>query len=210
MFVGTILWIWLGTFIVSFGIDIQTSLSVFKYAADNGYKVNVGRLESINDFLSNDEMRKKTILQFFIPLYNLKQSKERQNYIINSLDTIISNLLITGVLEEMTEEDIEEYQKNPSISKALNIPFKSTELEYKKEDEKMRGIEEKLKVFKEDKERKRINDIEELKKLREEILEMSKSNNLPIRKIADIYLDELNSIESTDEIEDTPKLKKEL
>lgn len=64
-----ILWSWLGSFVVSFGVDVYNSLNVVKIAADRGYKINVERLRNFAN-MTND-MFKVNAFMYFIPGVNL-------------------------------------------------------------------------------------------------------------------------------------------
>lgn len=206
-----ILWSWLGTFVVSCGYDFYNSLNVVKIAADRGYKVNVERIRNFAQ-MTND-MFKVSVLTYFIPGVNIFITFKKAMLMDDLIDTVIKEFLVMGVLEDMTELDIEEYQKKPSIKSALDIPIKSMKLQFEKNNNTMNDIEEKLRTIEKEVKETRVKDIEELKKLREEILELSKSDSIPLQKISDIFLKDLEEIESIDvseNIEDGPKLEKKL
>lgn len=63
---------WLGTSILSLGMNIANSLRLFKDVADAGYKINLEKIKELGKQL-NPNSTKITFISMLIPIYNLMQ-----------------------------------------------------------------------------------------------------------------------------------------
>ena len=102
--------------IIFLGMDISVILHMLKNLADNEYKINTNTLEEYS--LENDSAYQENLnllSYFMIPF----------QYIINS-EEIFNYLKINNLIEQMSEEEINDYNKNPSIIKAFKIFINSS------------------------------------------------------------------------------------
>ena len=116
--------IWLLTTILSLGMEFANSMKIFKYAADEGYKINKEILDETNEQLS-PEIQKKAMFPLFIPVFNLFYVMKHTMDISRLGNEIVQRLLVLGVLEDMTDDEINKYKKNPT---PLNATILSLDL----------------------------------------------------------------------------------
>ena len=116
--------LWLGTSIISFGMEIVNELRMFKDAADAGYKIDVKRLSELEKQL-NPNATKATFLSMLIPIFNVMQVFQRAIQYNNVRPMILDQLRVIDALEEMSELEKAEYLKNPTCLNALSVPLKS-------------------------------------------------------------------------------------
>lgn len=97
---------------------IVISLRMLKDMADAGYKLYLKRETNTSN---------NTLIYFFIPLLNIiYMLKVSIEYAYNS-SFMLDELNVLGYLEEMTEDEKKEYNKNPTSINAILIPLKSYE-----------------------------------------------------------------------------------
>lgn len=116
--------LWLGTSVVSFGMEIANELRMFKDAADAGYKVDVKRLSELGKQL-NPNATKTTLLSMLIPIFNVMQVFQRTIQYNNARPMILDQLSVIDTLEKMSEIEKAEYLKNPTGLNALIVPLKT-------------------------------------------------------------------------------------
>ena len=115
--------LWLGTSIVSFGMEMANELRMFKDVADAGYKIDIRRLSDLSKQL-NPNASKATLLSMLIPIFNIMQVFQRTVQYNNARPMILNQLNVMDALEEMSEIEKQEYQKKPTGLNALLIPLK--------------------------------------------------------------------------------------
>ena len=117
-----ILLAWLITSAEFLLIDTASILRIFKDLADQGFKINY---EKFNEFYEHlkDENSKDYFIKMFVPFYNFYRTYiDIQDY--NNLHPyLIKEMYTLGLLENMSDFELREYQKNPSIINALRVPL---------------------------------------------------------------------------------------
>lgn len=103
--------LWVGTSITSFCMEMANELRMFKDVADVGYKIDIRRLSDLNKQL-NPNASKTTLLSMLIPIFNIMQVFQRTVQYNNIRPMIFDQLNVMDVLEEMSEIEKQEYQKN--------------------------------------------------------------------------------------------------
>lgn len=117
------IFLWLATIIASFGMAIANNLRMNKDVADAGYKIDSKRQAELVKQL-NPNAIKATLLSMLIPLFNMwLVLKETISY-NNARFTILDQLNVMDVLEEMSEIEKTEYLKHPTGLNALIVPIK--------------------------------------------------------------------------------------
>ena len=109
------------TVLVSLGIDLITLIDVTKVIFDNGYKFDFTNT-------SYKEISKTTSIAKIIrliPLINIFDSLMMNFTIKNNKDSIIDNLSVHDMLEELTEEEKEKYNKKTNFFSAIAIMINS-------------------------------------------------------------------------------------
>ena len=116
-----ILLAWLITSAEFLLIDTASILRIFKDLADQGFKINY---EKFNEFYEHlkDENSKDYFIKMFVPFYNFYRTYiDIQDY--NNLHPyLIKEMYTLGLLENMSDFEFQEYQKNPSIINAIIVP----------------------------------------------------------------------------------------
>jgi len=116
------LFMWLLTIIISFGMDITIVGKFFKDIVDCGYKIDLKKWMSIPNPSDNDDNRKKrTLLVYFVPIFNIMQSLKNAVVYSESRDMMLDQLRVMDVLKEMSKDEKEEYAKKPTIFKAMSL-----------------------------------------------------------------------------------------
>lgn len=198
---------WAVTIIFCIVKDFKNVLNILKIAADQGYEIAPKRTKELSNALYNEEANKNLFLSWIIPGLNLYASAKRQIELEQSTPNIIYLLKTTGVLIEMTDEQYEVYKSTNSYFSFLSIPSQE-QIEY----EKLIYIEKEIDTLNKDTNRKQ--NIEELKKLKQELIKITNSETECHKKASTKLLKYLETFEIDKEIdkdkEDTPKLTKKL
>lgn len=128
--------IYLLTVILSFFGEMSNAFMIFKDVASAGYKMDIKKMNDISKQMKISSGKNSNI-RLLIPLYNLYKVLESRYKYIQQRQFILSELNIYDVLEEMTESEIEEFQKNPTGFNAMWIMAKSHLNEEKSNQEKV-------------------------------------------------------------------------
>ena len=116
-----ILLTWLVTSAEFLLIDTANSLRIFKTLADQGLKIDYDKFCEFYDNLNDDS--KDYLYKMFIPFYNFyKTYTDIRDYNI-LYPYLIKEMYALGLLENMSDFELREYQKNPSIINALRVPI---------------------------------------------------------------------------------------
>lgn len=116
-----ILLAWLITSAEFLLIDTANSLRIFKTLADQGLKIDYNKFWEFYDNLNDDS--KDYLYKMFIPFYNFyKTYTDIRDYNI-LYPYLIKEMYALGLLENMSDFELREYQKNPSIINALRVPL---------------------------------------------------------------------------------------
>lgn len=116
-----ILLAWLITSAEFLLIDTANSLRIFKTLADQGLKIDYDKFCEFYDNLNDDS--KDCLYKMFIPFYNFyKTYTDIRDYNI-LYPYLIKEMYTLGLLENMSDFELREYQKKPSIINALRVPL---------------------------------------------------------------------------------------
>lgn len=104
------------TYVVSFFMLFVMVGKLFKILADNGYKIN---MEKLKKHSSNNSIASKLVTLIYIPFINIIFSMIITLKTIQEIDAVLNSFDIMDGIEELTEKEMEEYQKNPNMFNAL-------------------------------------------------------------------------------------------
>ncbi|MEG1142991.1 MAG: hypothetical protein RSD96_00145 [Bacilli bacterium] len=121
-----ILLIWLGTVVASFGIQSSQVLLMFKDLADNGYKMDLNRFHEIAQQM-NPEAKRVSLLSFFIPVVNIMLATQKAVQYKQIRSSILDQFSVIDLLEDMSDEEIERYQKKQTGLNALFMSLKNVQ-----------------------------------------------------------------------------------
>lgn len=152
--------LWVGTTVASFGMEIKNELRLFKDVADAGYKINATRLSELGNQLNPGALN-KILVSMLIPIYNVIQVCQKVVQYNNARPMLLAQLDAIGALEEMSEFEKAEYQKNPTALNAILVPLKSEARLPKASSVKIRNDDEYSEIYYEL--GKTVNDITILK-----------------------------------------------
>ena len=111
--------LWVLTIISSYGVVIYSSINLMKNVYDEGYKFNKEILKDFSNKMQDLPFNKIFKLSMLIPFYNLFISFKTMFDYSQYLNRVLLELKTLGIIEEMTEFEKQEYEKNPSIKTAL-------------------------------------------------------------------------------------------
>ena len=111
--------LWVLTIISSYGVVIYSSINLMKNVYDEGYKFNKEILKDFSNKMQDLPFNKIFKLSMLIPFYNLFTSFKIMFDYSQYLNRFLLELKTLGIIEEMTEFEKQEYEKNPSIKTAL-------------------------------------------------------------------------------------------
>lgn len=111
--------LWVLTIISSHGVVIYSSINLMKNVYDEGYKFNKEILKDFSNKMQDLPFNKIFKLSMLIPFYNLFTSFKIMLDYSQYLNRVLLGLKTLGIIEEMTEFEKQEYEKNPSIKTAL-------------------------------------------------------------------------------------------
>lgn len=111
--------LWVLTIISSYGVVIYSSINLMKNVYDEGYKFNKEILKDFSNKMQDLPFNKIFKLSMLIPFYNLFTSFKIMFDYSQYLNRVLLELKTLGIIEEMTEFEKQEYEKNPSIKTAL-------------------------------------------------------------------------------------------
>lgn len=114
---------YISTVIVSIIMKYQLTMQMFKDIADIGYKINIDKIKDIGNQLEINTNNQNKI-NLFIPIYNLVSLLEEYEAYYKNRNEMFNTLNIMGLLEEMTEEEIEEYNKKRTGFHAISMEAK--------------------------------------------------------------------------------------
>ena len=117
-----VLWLWLSTTVLSYGIEMKTVLELFKYIIKNGYKINPEGYDNLPPI--PDEVQQELDednLKMVMPLYNLIYSMSLYHFINNNLDELILALETLNIIQKRDDLEEKTYQENPTLLTALSI-----------------------------------------------------------------------------------------
>ena len=113
---------WGITVIASLSMELSNELRYFKDVADNGYKINLNKL---NELLKQLNYQKPSLAKYLIPIYNMMLAMQNTMKYSNNRDMFFTGLNVLDCLEEMSEYEKSEYAKKPTGLNALLVPLKA-------------------------------------------------------------------------------------
>lgn len=111
--------LWILTILSSYGVMLYTSFSLIKNIFDNGYKFITKNLKEYGDKIQDLPINKIFRLSILIPFYNLFTSFKIMFNYSQYPNRVLLELKTLGIIEEMTEFEKQEYEKNPSLKTGL-------------------------------------------------------------------------------------------
>lgn len=124
--------LWLATILISYGMEISFIFIILKNCADVGYTLNMKNLNEISKSLPKNNIS----LIKWIPVINILFMLKTSKTYVENLDNVIEGLYVKGIIEKMTNEEINEYKEKPTALKAYLMTIKNDE-KYKKYKEEM-------------------------------------------------------------------------
>lgn len=100
--------LWISSIIISIVLEIKNELRIFKDVADNGYKIDINRLDEISKQI-NPNATKATLYSLLLPFLNLKGVCERTIQYNNIRPFILDQLSVLDSLIPMTKEEEKKY-----------------------------------------------------------------------------------------------------
>lgn len=114
--------LYLVTIIAGFVMKLTNEFRIFKDVADAGYKIDMKRVSELNKSLN---LNPNSHLEMFIPIFNIMRVMEKTMQYNSVRPMILDQFNTLDCLQEMTESEKEEYQKNPTALSALLVNIKS-------------------------------------------------------------------------------------
>lgn len=116
--------IWILTIIITFIMNVSTVGKILKILMDSGYKINWDKFENFSKFLDPRLEQMQKIIRF-IPFLNITYSFYLDIKLKNN-DIIMSDAFrVLDIVEDMSDEEIEQYSKDPSVLTAFNLSIES-------------------------------------------------------------------------------------
>ncbi len=106
------------TIIMSYGIDVSIFGKICKDLADMGYKMDAKRYSEVTKELYPEQIKNSKIITF-IPFLNVLIELVKLDNYNRTKEEQLSSIRALACIEEMTDEEKEEYKKNPTIKSAL-------------------------------------------------------------------------------------------
>jgi len=116
--------IWLGSVVVSLGMDTALAFKMFKDVADQGYKIDFKRFSELGKQL-NPDARKMSILGLFIPIANILLKFDQALKYNNARPFIADQLRVMDCIEPFSKDEEENYSKKPTGLNAMITAIKS-------------------------------------------------------------------------------------
>ena len=111
---------WLTTVLASYVFDFKIAFKMFKEIADVGYKINADKFRDFANSIPTNSSDISKVIRF-IPFVNLLYTLHGINSYENNKQLIFQQFLSLDILEEMTDDEKEEYKKNPTGLNAMVI-----------------------------------------------------------------------------------------
>ena len=153
----------IGTLIISFSIKSAVVISLSKAIADNGYKLDANKIKK---FTINN--KKNDSIYSYFPIINIIYSLYLYYQVTNEkiLEDAINEMKNQDLIIEMSDEEKEEYKKNPTGTNALRIAINYKNKENLKKE--LQSISNQTASLAKD----RVNSEEETKKTQKQIIKV--------------------------------------
>lgn len=113
---------WLVTSTEFLLIDTASALRIFRDLANQGLKIDFKRVTEIEDVLK-DDFSLNSFIEMFIPVYNFYKTYCDIRDYNDFFPYIIKDLYMMGLLTKMSDFELQEYAKNPSVLNAIRAPI---------------------------------------------------------------------------------------
>ena len=120
--------IYVASILVSLGMDFDYALQFAKDVVDAGGKFNVDKIEDIYKCIPELDRRISKFARF-IPIFNVAYSISNRLTYETRRNDILMQLNMIGAIDQLTEEEKEEYNKRPTRFNALMTICKTTKKE---------------------------------------------------------------------------------
>ena len=108
--------VYLITILVSLGINKYTKSSILKRIVEDGKYINKGVFDA-----AFDELFDVRVIEYLIPLYNIFKSMVVGTTIMVNYDSLYDTFKQVNALENIEKERQEEFEKDPTITKAKQL-----------------------------------------------------------------------------------------
>lgn len=115
---------WPITIIMSIIFEFKNEFKMFKDFADIGYKINTDKLTDLSMMSATSNALNASLTAMLIPFFNIGCTLARRKKYEENKELIFEQYLKLGIIEEMSEEEFEEYKKNPTGFNAILVPLK--------------------------------------------------------------------------------------
>lgn len=124
--------LYIASILISIGMDFDFALQVSKDIVDSGGKLNIEKISEIYRCISETN---KKISKFakFIPIFNIAYPISNRLLYETRRNDILMELDMIGAIDQLTEEEKEEYSKKPTRFNALMTMCKTPKKEVNKE-----------------------------------------------------------------------------
>lgn len=130
-----LLFIILGTIVISCTLEISNEMSIFKDVASRGYKIDMNKVSKHIDKKQN----KLFWIKLLIPGVNIISSIKRMIKYDKIKKELFQKIDETDLFVKMTEEELEKYSDSPKSTTALNMAIPLEEKKEIKEPKKPQG-----------------------------------------------------------------------
>lgn len=127
--------IWITTILTSVGADISLAFKMIKDVADSGYKIKMDRMKEVSDALNPNVKQMNNFIKL-IPIINLMKSFSDLVEYSKARNRVFDSLNVLDCVEEMTDEEKEQYMLKPTAFNAIVIYAKS-KIKEEEKDEKI-------------------------------------------------------------------------
>lgn len=131
----------ISSIVASFVMEFNNVFKFYKSVGEAGYKFNTIRSKEVSKMLNG--VKNYSIIKLFIPGYNVIYEAIRTKAYIESVNVMLRQLEVMGVIENMTPDEIERFEENPTASELLKISIESRKI-YEKELEDMKANSERI------------------------------------------------------------------
>lgn len=111
---------WLGTIAVSTGMKVAAAFKLIKNIADCGYKLDTDRVKELTNLINPMDQKLQKIINL-IPVCNMFFAMYIVAQTSTQTERIMDALRVMNALEEMTDKEQGEYNKNRSAINAIKI-----------------------------------------------------------------------------------------
>lgn len=112
--------LWIGSIIVSFSMEIINELKIFKDVADQGYKIDISRINELTK-ASNKENAKNTLMTLLIPGVNIASVLQRTMQYNSTRWMLIDQLKVMDFVTPFTKEEQQKYNQKPTVMNAISL-----------------------------------------------------------------------------------------